>query len=424
MIADRMYAGDWLARLLQAKRESKRSRPERLPANVWGLGVTSLLTDVSSEMVISILPAYLVVSGGMAPLALGVVSGLHEGGPMLAAWMGGLIADRSGRRKLTAGGGYALSAACRVGWLTLSGQQVTSVAGLIVGDRIGKAIRTAPRDAMISLSVPAGQLATAFGAHRALDAAGAAIGPVLAFVLLWQLPQRYDVVFLTSLVAALLGLAALALLVDVSSQPAADTRAQALWPEAAAVFTDPSLRRVLMLASGFGLVTIGDALVYLLIIQRSAASSYWVPLLYTGTALAFLVLALPIGRLADRIGRRQVFILGHVPLLMTYLLALSGPMVWPWNAVTCVALLGGHYAASDGVLAGLASGLLPTGTRAVGLAWVQTAVSIARLIASIAFGWVWTRAGDRVAVFTFAGGLAMVLLASSLLADDERAAAS
>jgi Major Facilitator Superfamily len=187
-----------------------------------GLGVTSLLTDVSSEMVISILPAYLVVAGGMAPLALGVAAGLHEGGPMVAAWVGGFIADRSRRPKLTAGCGYAISAACRLGWLMFSGRSLSAVAGLIVGDRFGKAIRVAPRDAMLSLSVRPSQLATAFGVHRALDAAGAAVGPVLAFVLLWQLPRRYDVVFFTSFVAGLLGIAALTLLVDADAPPPHD----------------------------------------------------------------------------------------------------------------------------------------------------------------------------------------------------------
>lgn len=403
-----MYHGDWLVRLRRALREARNPTAWRVPANVWGLGLTSLLTDVSSEMIISILPAYLVMTGGMAPVALGVVTGLHEGGPMLAAWLGGFVADRSGRRKLTALCGYAVSAACRLGWLALSGRSLAAVAGLIVSDRVGKAIRTAPRDAMISLSVRRNQLATAFGIHRALDAAGAAIGPVLAFVLLWQLPRRYDVVFVTSFVAALLGVAALTLLVDAPPDAGGRPGAGRLWSEAVTVFTDPSLRRVLVLATAFGLVTIGDALLYLLLIQRSHAGSFWIPLLYTGTALSFLMLAAPIGFAADRLGRGRTFIFGHAPLLLAYLVALGGAAAWPWNAVAAVVLLGAYYASSDGVLAGLASGLLPTATRAVGLAWVATGVSVARLCASILFGLLWTRAGDLTAVLTFAAALVVV----------------
>src|SRR5204862_269949 len=134
--------------------------------------VTRVMTDISSGMVASILPAYLVMAGVRAAVTVRLATGRHEGGPLMAAWMGGLIADRSGRRKLTAGLGYAVSAICRLGWLLLPGRSMNAVAGLVLSDRIGKAIRTAPRDAVISLSTEPGQLSTAFGVHRALDAAG------------------------------------------------------------------------------------------------------------------------------------------------------------------------------------------------------------------------------------------------------------
>lgn len=418
-----MYSGDWVVRLSQFVRDAKGPTAWRIPANVWGLGVTSMLTDISSEMVVSVLPAYLVMTGGFAPLMLGVATGLHEGGPMFAAWIGGVIADRSGRRKLTAGCGYGLSAICRLGWFALSGGSIAPVAALVVSDRIGKAIRTAPRDAMISLSVPPAQLATAFGVHRALDAAGAALGPVLAFVVLWQLPRRYDVIFFTSFVVAGLGVAALMLLVDeYPDRRAASKGLRPLWPEALAVFSDASVRPVIVLATAFGLVTISDAFIYLLLVQRAHAGAQWIPLLYTGTALSFLVLAVPVGYAADRIGRRWVFILGHVLLVLAYAAAFGGFNAWPWNAVTCVALLGGYYASSDGVLAGLASGFLSTRARAMGLAWVATAVSVARVCSAVAFGFLWTRAGDRIAVWTFAIALVLVLGVALVARDIERPA--
>lgn len=406
-----MYSGDWLFRLSQFVRDTKRPTSQRIPANVWGLGVTSMLTDISSEMVVSILPAYLVMTGGLAPVILGVATGLHEGGPMLAAWIGGFIADRSGRRKLTAVLGYGLSAICRLGWFALSTRAIAPVAALIVGDRVGKAIRTAPRDAMISLSVAPAQLATAFGVHRALDAAGAALGPIIAFFVLWQLPHRYDVIFFISLVVAALGVAALILLVDeYPDRRATDPhQPRSLWSATVAVFRDASLRPVILLASAFGLVTISDAFIYLLLVQHAHAGAQWIPLLYTGTALSFLVLAVPVGYAADRIGRRWVFILGHVLLGLSYVAAFGGLNLWPWNAILCVALLGGYYASSDGVLAGLASGVLSTRARAMGLAWVATAVSVARGCSAIAFGFLWTRAGDRIAVSTFAIALIVVI---------------
>lgn len=406
-----MYRGDWLIRLSALSRDAWNPLRWRVAANVWGLGITSLLTDISSEMVVSILPAYLVMTGGLAPLALGLATGLHEGGPLIAAWMGGLIADRSGRRKLTAGLGYAVSAICRLGWLLLPGRSMNAVAGLVLSDRIGKAIRTAPRDAVISLSTEPGQLSTAFGVHRALDAAGAALGPVLAFFVLWQLPRRYDVVFLTSLVASLLGVLALALLV---SEPAdRPTIANGTRLDAFAVFRDIPARRVLALAAAFGLVTVSDAFVYLLLVQRAEAGPEWIPLLYTASAAAFLVLAIPVGYAADRIGRRPVFVFGHAFLVLSYAAAFSRFPAWPWNALVCVASLGAFSAASDGVLPSLASGLLPAHTRAVGLAWVATAASAARLCSAVVFGLLWTRAGVRVALLTFTMALIAVLCAAS-----------
>jgi MFS family permease len=372
-------------------------------------------------MVVSVLPAYLVMTGGLTPVVLGVATGLHEGGPLLAAWIGGLIADRTGRRKLTAVLGYALSAICRLGWFVLATRSIAPIAALVASDRIGKAIRTAPRDAMISLSVPPSQLATAFGLHRALDAAGAALGPVVAFAVLWQLPRRYDVIFFISLVVAVLGVAALLLLVDEEPdrrhRPTSEPRP--LWPGALAAFGDASVRPVMILAAAFGLVTISDAFIYLLLVQRAHVGAQWIPLLYTGTAVSFLLLAIPVGYAADRIGRRSVFLLGHVLLVLAYGAAFGGLGPWPWNALACVALLGGYYAASDGVLAGLASGLLSTQARAMGLAWVATAVSVARVCSAVVFGFLWTRAGDAIAVATFAIALIIVLAVALMTRNTE-----
>jgi MFS family permease len=419
-----VYESDWLVRFKQVPGESASASRWRVPANVWGLGITSLLTDISSEMVVSILPAYLVLAVGMAPFALGIATGLHEGGPLFATWIGGLAADRFGRRKLTAFTGYAISALCRVGWLLFPARSVGMLATLIVGDRLGKSIRTAPRDAIISLSARPDQLATAFGVHRAMDAAGAALGPILAFVLLWLYPRRYDLVFFTSFIVALLGLAALALLVEegrtatettdantsaARAGEAADSApARLRWADAWGIVIDPMLRPIVIMAAAFGLATISDAFLYVLIVRQSHAGAHWIPLLYTGTAAAFLMLAVPIGYLADRVGRRGVFVLGHIPLLLAYLVVLSGWTMWPWTAVGVVVLLGAYYASCDGVLAGLAGGVLPVHTRSSGLAWVATIASSAKLVSAFAFGLLWTRVGDRTAVAAFAVGLVAV----------------
>jgi MFS transporter len=406
-----LYEGDWRLRLTQFFRQPNASSAWRVPANVWGLGITSLLTDASSEMVLSVLPAYLVLTAGLAPLGFGVVTGLQAGGPILITWVGGVVADRSRRPKLTAALGYAVSAACRLGWWAMPGRTVAAFSILIIGDRMGKAIRTAPRDAMISLSAGRAQLATAFGVHRALDATGAAVGPLAAWLVLWQLPRRYDVIFFTSFVVAVLGVAALMLLVQESPRgPARLEELGSPWMAGLEVFVDAPLRRVIILALAFGLVTISDAFIYLLVVQRSHADAFWIPLFYTGTAVSFLILAVPIGYLADRIGRRNVFIGGHAPLLAAYGVTLGRFLPWPWNAVAGVLLIGAYYAASDGVLVGLAGGLLPVDNRSTGLAWVATAVSVGRLCSAVMFGFLWTVYGDGSALMIFTVALAAVMV--------------
>jgi MFS family permease len=172
----------------------------------------------------------------------------------------------------------------------------------------------------------------------------------------------------------------------------------------------------MLLAAAFGLATVGDAFVYLLVVQRGQGNPAWIPLFYTGTALAFLVLAVPVGALADVIGRQRVYVLAHLPLLLAYGMILVGPS-WPWSytAIGCVMLLGTYYAGSDGVLAGLASALLPATGRAMGLAWVDTASSVARLVSSIVFGILWTRIGEVGALATFTIALTLVLTATIAL---------
>jgi MFS family permease len=406
-----LYEGDWRLRLTALFREPTKTSTWRVPANVWGLGITSLLTDASSEMVLSVLPAYLVFTAGLAPLGFGVITGLHAGGPILITWIGGVVADRSRRSKLTAGVGYAVSAACRLGWWAMPGRTVAAFSILVVGDRVGKAIRTAPRDAMISLSAGREQLATAFGVHRALDATGAAVGPLAAWLVLWQLPRRYDVIFFTSFVVAMLGVAALVLLVQESPRgPVRRDVGRSPWTEGFRVLVDAPLRRVMILALAFGLVTISDGFLYLLLVRRSQADAFWIPLFYTGTAVSFLILAVPVGYLADRIGRRNVFIGGHAPLLAAYGVTLGRFLPWPWNAVAGVLLIGAYYAASDGVLAGLAAGLLPVDSRSTGFAWVATAVSVGRLCSSVMFGLLWTLYGDGLALIIFTVALAGVTI--------------
>ena len=179
-----MYQVSNSTALLRAHRRllvRERTGGAAVPRTVFLLGLTSLFTDISSEMVVTILPLYLVYVGGFTPLAFGVIDGIYNGAAALVGLASGFIGDRFRRHKEVAAAGYGLSAVCKLAAGHRRHRAVGHRRDRCCIDRIGKGIRTAPRDAMISLSTPERQLGAAFGVHRALDTTGAMIGPLLAF---------------------------------------------------------------------------------------------------------------------------------------------------------------------------------------------------------------------------------------------------
>lgn len=371
------------------------------------LGVVSLLTDVSSESVSAILPLYLTVVVGVSPVAYGLIDGLYQGVSALVRLGGGWLADVSDRPKWVAFLGYGLSAVARVFLLFASG--AAGIAAVVTADRIGKGIRTAPRDAMISTATPSEHLGRAFGVHRMLDTIGAALGPLIAFGLLVLVPDGYSVVLVVSLAFALAGVALLGLLgPDVRTQP--HRTGQSAPPFRWRDLADRRLRPLLVVAGVLGLLTVGDGFVYLALLDHGGVNVTWFPLFYVGTNVAYLLLAVPVGRLADRVGRGRVLVAGHVALVGAYLCAVLPTSIAAATVGTLV-LLGTFYAATDGVIAALAGRLVPVQARSSGIAAAQTVVAVARMVASAGFGVLWLLLGPVAAMATVA-----VLLAAAVLA--------
>jgi MFS family permease len=374
---------------------------KRVHRNVKLLGVNSLLTDISSESVNAVLPLYLFTQFGMSPLAFGTFDGLYQGTSAILRVFGGMFADRRQRHKEVAGVGYALSAATKVGLLASS--TVAPTAGFLFLDRMGKGIRSAPRDALISLSSQPENLGRSFGVHRALDTIGALLGPILAFALLSFAPKAFDSVFVVSFCIALLGLGVLFFFVQNPPRErldAARSRAALTKRPARELLANKAFRRILVAGALVSLVTMSDAFIYLIYQRRTDMESRFFPLLFVGTALAYLVLAVPLGRLSDRIGRAPVFIGGHVLLIGCYLvLRTSGSGLL--TAVVMLGLLGTYYAATDGVLMAMASAVIPAELRSSGLAWLTTVIVGAKLAASMVFGrlWQWWTPGTAVSYF-------------------------
>jgi MFS family permease len=396
-----MYnVGGWLNVL--SPRDLRGGR-ERLPRNVFLLGLTSLFTDISSEMIVSILPVYLVTFLRLSPVQFGVIDGLYQGVAALVQLASGVIADRSSRYKEVAWAGYVGSALSRVGLLMTTAW--TGIASVLVLDRLGKGIRTAPRDALISLSVPQERLGTAFGVHRAMDAMGAMIGPIVAFLILTALPGAFDVVFVTSFLVAIVGVAVLSLFVENRSlQRERAVHAGAAYATVWRLLAKREFRHLVVCTLGLSVLTMSDAFVYLVLQRRLHFGAGSFPLLYVLTSLGFLGLAIPAGRLADRVGRFPVFVGGYAVLTVLYALLLWAP---PSMTVVALAvlLLSAYYAATEGVLMALGSAVLPETVRTTGLAVLTTATALARLGSSIAFGAIWMRLGVEPAVTIFMVGL-------------------
>ncbi|NUS17905.1 MAG: MFS transporter, partial [Streptomyces sp.] len=333
------------------------------------LGTVSLITDVSSEMVTAVLPLYLVTTLGFSPLGFGALDGVYNGVSALVQLTGGHLADRIRNHKLLAGLGYGLSALCKP--LLLLAGSIGALGTVLALDRTGKGLRTAPRDAMISLSTPVERQGRAFGVHRAMDTTGAMLGPLAAFFILRAAADGYDAVFGVSACVAVLGVVVLLLFVPgrrrdtPDDEAGAEPRPPVRVGEALALLRVPRLRALAGCAALLGLTTVSDAFVYLLLQRRAGVGEEWFTLLPLGTAVVFLLLAVPLGALADRIGRRTVFLAGHVGLLTAYALLLWAPDT-PLLVPAVLALHGAFYAATDGVLPAALAAVVPEHLRASG----------------------------------------------------------
>lgn len=401
-------------------------RRSAIAPTVFALGTVSLITDVSSEMVTAVLPLYLVTGLGLSPLGFGLLDGVYNGFSALVRLVGGHLADRGGRHKAVAVFGYGLSALCKP--LLLVAGSLPLIGAVLAADRTGKGLRTAPRDALISLASAPETRGRAFGVHRAMDTAGAMLGPLTAFLILRQAADGYDAVFTVSFCVAALGVLVLLLFVPSRTPQAAAAGSAAGAPAplsaqgaprvslkaALALLRVRPVRQLTLAALLLGLATVSDSFVYLLLQHRLGVPDRWFALLPLGTAAAFLLLAVPLGRLADKVGRWQVFLGGHAALLLAYVLLLTG---WQSPALPflTLALHGGFYAATDGVLMAAAAGSVPAELRSSGLALIQTGQALARFACSIAFGAAWTAWGDRTALGTAAAVLSGCAVGAYLL---------
>ncbi len=416
-----MYQVEASKALLKPSRWARRSARLRVPRNVVMLGTVSLLTDISSEMVATVLPLYLVFTLGASPLVLGAIDGTYRGAAALVQVLSGFGSDRWRRHKEVAGLGYGLSALGKVA-LVAAGNTAGGIGAIVAVDRVGKGIRTAPRDALISLSSAKENLATSFGVHRAMDSVGAMLGPLVAFGILLIAPARFDAVFVVSTLFAVLGLAVLILNVEARPRRAPRDGAPPSFRAALGLLRDRRFSPLLMAAAGLSLASVSDALIYVGLQRTIDFQPAVFPLLYVVTAVSFMALAIPVGQLADRVGRVPVLLAGHALLFVVYGVLLLTSVGYGL-LILCLVALGAYFAATEGVMTALAGAVLPERLQASGIGILITVVSLGRLVSSLAFGALWFALGLEDAVLVFSAALLVALVvATPLLLRAQRAA--
>lgn len=373
-----------------------------LPAGVWVLGGVSLLMDVSSESIHSLLPLFMVAQLGASALAVGLVEGLAEATALVVRVFSGALSDYLGRRKGVALAGYALGALAKPLFAVAATLNVVLAARLL--DRLGKGIRGAPRDALVADLTPPERRGAAFGLRQSLDTVGAFAGPLLAFWLMTRWHDDYRAVFWVAVVP---GVAAVLLL-------AAGLRDPHRRPEVPR--QNPIQRRHLARLGGayWWIVGVGALLTLarfseaflVLRAQQSGAPPAWIPLVMVAMNAVYGLSAYPAGRLADRISPAWLLRAGLVSLIAAEVV-LGCPGGPPWVLVG-VALWGAHLGLTQGVLAAMVAQAAPADLRGTAFGVFSIVSGVAMLAGSGGAGYLWEFHGWA---WTFHAGAGFSLLA-------------
>lgn len=378
----------------------------RIPRAIWALGFVSLLMDISSEMIHSLLPVFLVTALGASAFAVGLIEGAAEATALIVRVFSGALSDYLGRRKPLALAGYALGALAKPLFALATGPALVLSARLI--DRVGKGIRGAPRDALVADLAAPEVRGTAFGLRQSLDTVGAFLGPLLAMALMLLWANDFRAVFW---VAVIPGFLAVALLWFGVREPARAAGARAVNP-----IRRDQLRR---LSSAYWWVVAVGALAMLarfseaflvLRAQQGGLPVAFAPLVLIGMNVVYALAAFPFGRLADRIDHTKLLAFGMAVLIGADLaLAASEHWTWVWAGI---ALWGLHMGMTQGLLATMVAAAAPPDLRGTAFGFFNLVSGCALLVASALAGWLWDRFG---AAQTFVAGALFSALAMAAI---------
>ena len=379
----------------------------QIPRGVWVLGFVSLLMDISSEMVHSLLPLFMVTALGVSALTVGLIEGLAESTALMVKVFSGALSDYLGKRKGLALFGYALGALTKPLFAIAPGAGLVLTARLL--DRVGKGIRGAPRDALVADITPAHLRGAAFGLRQSLDTVGALLGPLLAVGLMLLWADDFRAVFW---VAVIPGLMAVGLLFFGLREPERAPAAKRSNP-----IRRDNLKRlspaywwVVAIGAVFTLARFSEAFLVLRA-QQGGIPLALVPLMMVAMNLIYALSAYPFGRLSDRMSHPRLLAIGLVVLFAADLVLASSNY---WTVVLGgVALWGVHMGMTQGLLATMVADTAPADLRGTAFGFFNLVSGAAMLIASVLAGWLWDGMGAEATFY--AGALFCVIALAALM---------
>ena len=374
-----------------------------LPRTVWLLGFISLMNDAASEMIYPLLPLFIAGTLGAGPRVLGLIEGLAEAASSLLKLASGIWSDRTRRAKPFVVAGYGIAGLARTLIAAATGWWFVLFCRLV--DRVGKGLRSSPRDALLGSSVDATQRGLAFGFHRAMDNAGAVIGPLVAAALLGMGVELRTVFWCAAIPAVIVFIATLRL-----REPEAEAMVEVPRFNWHLREFPPGFRRYLLV---LGLFMLGNSsnLFLLMRARELGLPEAQIPLLWavmSGVAAIFLT---PLSALSDRFGRRPLIVTGWIAYAAIYLVLGWGGLK-PWSVWALFIAYGLFIAATEGAEKALVADFVPRRQLGTAFGWYHLVLGITLLPASLLFGLLW----ESVSVFTaFAFGAGCAMLGAGLL---------
>ena len=382
----------------------ERSTLSRIPAGVWVLGFVSMTMDISSEMIHSLLPLFMVSSLGASAMTVGLIEGVAESTALIVKIFSGVLSDAIGKRKELALLGYALGALTKPVFAMASGAGVVLAARVL--DRIGKGVRGAPRDALVADITPPKLRGAAFGLRQSLDTVGAFVGPLLAagLMLLWS--DDFRAVFWIAVIPGLLAVALLFFGLHEPPHPRGEVRSNPL-QRANLKRLDAAYWWVVGIGALFTLARFSEAFLVLRI-QQGGVPFALVPLVIVAMNLVYALSAYPFGHLSDRMSRSRLLMLGLVVLFAADLTLAHDDH---WRVVLGgILLLGLHMGITQGLLAAMVADTAPADLRGTAYGFFNLISGVAMLMASLIAGFLWDRFGAAQTFYAGAAFSAIALL--------------